>query len=135
MASDQSTEEPAVIVFPDGIPGFPTHRRFVLVNFADDSVFQMMQSVDDPDISMVVASPWDFFPDYAPELSEIEQRDLGIEQATDAVVFCPVTITGTDLSMNLVGPFVVNQNTREGRQVVLVDDTYAIRTPIPVGAD
>ena len=133
MAPDNVEHADSVITFAEGIPGFPDLRRFVLVNFAENSAFQMLECLDDEDVAMVVGSPWLFFPDYQPELSDVDQQGLDLDDAADAVVFCPVTI-GEDggLTMNLLGPFVVNGSTRQGRQIVLVHDAYSVRTPIPV---
>ena len=131
----ESSDPSNPIVFEDGIPGFPDHTSFVLVNFVEDGVFQLLQSVDDPDLAMVVASPWIFFPDYEPELTELDRSGLGLENAEDAVVFCSVVVADdSNLSMNLLGPFVVNKHTRTGRQVVLMDGAHQTRTPIPAPA-
>ena len=121
------------LLFEDGIPGFPDHRRFQLIDFVGDSAFQMLQSLDDESMAMIVCSPWMFFPNYEPEITDADQEGLELETAEDAIVFCPVTISAPDkVYANLLGPFVVNAKTRRGRQVVLVDSDYAVKTPIPV---
>jgi len=108
-----------VLTFPRGIPGFPTCQRFVLTEIVDDGAFQLLQSIDDPEVSMVVSVPWLFFPDYAPELAASDTEELGLAAPEDAVVFCPVTVApdSAALFLNLLGPFIVNSRTREGRQV------------------
>lgn len=122
--------------FDDGIPGFPDAHRFQLVELVDDGAFQLLQNVDDPDLAIVVGVPWLFFPDYAPELTDVDQAGLGIEEEQDAVVFCAVTLDADRKSahMNLLGPFIVNVKTRMGRQVVLTDQDYPIRALLPVSA-
>lgn len=132
MTHDIPIDAAEVITFEDGIPGFPDHREFVIVNFVQDGAFQVLQSVADQNLSMIVASPWLFFPDYEPELTSLDQDGLALHDSAEAVVFCPVTISGGSLYMNLLGPFVVNATNRLGRQVVLVDGQYEVRTPIPV---
>lgn len=131
-ASDVPDTDAGILTFRDGIPGFPEATRFVLVETVDDGVFQLLECVDDPALSMVVTVPWLFFPDYSPELSEIEQRELQIESEADAVVFCAVTLDGdADTAYaNLLGPFVVNSRTREGRQLVLTDSGYPARAEL-----
>jgi len=115
---DQKTLE-----FPDGIPGFPGSRRFVLTELSDDGSFQLLRSLDEEQVSMVVSVPWHFFPDYTPELDDTQLNELGIDSADEAMVFCPVTLdkANSALYVNLLGPFVVNVRTRHGRQVVLED--------------
>ena len=119
--------------FDDGIPGFPDARSFVLVELVEDGVFQLLQNVENGDLALVVAVPWLFFPDYAPELSDVDQDGLGIERQEDAIVFCPVTIDADAdrMHMNLMGPFVVNARTRVGRQIVLADQDFPLRAEIP----
>lgn len=131
-----ATEETAAggeaLHFPDGLPGFPDLTQFVLVELREDGAFQELRSVDDPDVSMIVCVPWLFFPDYAPVLSDEEQEDLEIETQDDAVVFVPVTFDEQlrQVSLNLLGPFVVNPRTRRGRQLVLADSQYPVKAPI-----
>ena len=125
--------EEKVISFDEGIPGFSSSRRFVLVDAAPDSAFQLLQSVDTPDVSMIVTVPWLFFPDYAPELSDLEQASLGIAGPEDVALFCSVVLTPDDrdtVFVNLMGPFVVNPNTRRGCQFVLAGSGYPLRAPV-----
>lgn len=123
--------EDSTIRFPDGLPGFPQLTRFILVDPVDDGAFQLLQSVEDQDVGMVVCVPWLFFPDYAPELTEEDQEDLGIDRPEDAVVFCAVSLDGPDrVHLNLMGPLIVNHRTRLGRQVVLADSGYPTRATV-----
>lgn len=129
------TEAAAVegeILFEEGIPGFAGLRRFALVSLAEDSAFSLLQSLEDADVAMVVAVPWLFFPDYAPELAEADRESLDLRRPEDAVIFCPVTLDRerNTVYLNLLGPFVVNAATRRGRQVVLADSGYPVRAPV-----
>jgi flagellar assembly factor FliW len=126
--------EEKILRFDDGIPGFPQSRRFALIDVAPGAAFQFLQSLDDPDVSMVVTVPWLFFPDYAPELSDAERNELQLDQPEDAIIFCPVTLDSQQrtIYLNLLGPFVVNAKTRSGRQVVLADSGYPVRAPVKV---
>ncbi len=135
MTDDQDGLEPH-LTFPEGIPGFPDATRWVLSELAEDGAFQLLQSLDDPDLAMVVGVPWLFFPDYAPDLADTEVQALGIESPEDAILFCSVTITeeGGEPTMNLLGPFVVNRHTQVGRQIVLGIDDAQLRAPLPLGA-
>ena len=81
---------------------------------------------------MIVCVPWLFFHDYAPVLSDIEQEELALESADDAILFVPVSINtdSRQMFLNLLGPFVVNVKTRIGRQLVLTGTDYTTRTLI-----
>ena len=125
--------EDKVILFDEGIPGLPDCRRFVLLDLAPDSAFQVLQSVDSPEVSMIVTVPWLFFPDYAPELSDVEQASLAIGGPEDVALFCSVVLTPDEkdtVFVNLMGPFVVNPGTRRGCQFVLAGSGYPLRAPV-----
>lgn len=128
-------EEDQILWFDDGIPGFPHSRRFVLVDMAEGSAFQILQSLDERDVSLIVTVPWLFFPDYDFELSELEQRELGISSVEETVVFSVVTLDGENhrVLLNLLGPIVVNAANRKGRQVVLVDSELPVRAAVELG--
>lgn len=133
QASGQTDIDEKIIEFDEGIPGFPELRRFVIVELHDDGAFQELRSVDDPDVAMIVTVPWLFFPEYAPSLSDAEQADLALTSAEDAVLFVPVSIADDEVTLNLLGPFVVNKKTRRGRQLVLADSDYSVKAPITLG--
>lgn len=46
---------------------------------------------------------------------------MGLTGPDEAIVFCPVTLDQENdtIYFNLLGPFVVNSRTRQGRQIVL----------------
>lgn len=125
----------AVLRFADGIPGFAEAHRFALSDLTEDGTFQLLTCVEDPGVSLVVASPWLFFPDYAPELPDGDRRVLGLEDPTEAVLFCSVTAEDDveQLVVNLRAPFVANASTRAARQVIL-DEDLPLRAPVPAGA-
>jgi flagellar assembly factor FliW len=125
-----------VITFIDGIPGFPGSRRFVLLSISPDSDFQLLQSLDEPHVSMVVTVPWTFFPDYEPVIEETDREELELTSPDDAVLFCPVTLEAATRRafLNLMGPFVVNAQTRNGRQLVLSGSDQPVRAAIELGS-
>lgn len=129
------TSDPPVLRFADGIPGFADAHGFLLSDLTDDGTFQLLTCIEDPELSIVVAVPWLFFPDYAPELTETDRRGLGIDDPTDAVVFCSVTAdeAADELVVNLRAPFIANANTRAARQIIL-DEDLPLRAPLSAGA-
>lgn len=134
--TDSGSISDNTILFEEGIPGFPDHHEFELVDFSSgDSAFQLLQSTKDADLAMIVCSPWLFFPDYEPEITDADREGLDLVNPDDAVLFCPVTIgSENSLTVNLLGPFVVNAGTRQARQIVLIDSQYDTRAPIQIEA-
>lgn len=130
-------DEARVLRFDDGLPGFPDDRRFALVDARDgDDVFYWLQSLDDPAVAFLAAVPWLFFPDYEPELPEADQALLGLERAADALVLCLLTVHRDQqtITANLLGPVIVNQQTRHGRQVVLAESRWPVQAPLAAAA-
>jgi flagellar assembly factor FliW len=127
-------QDPDVLTFDGGIPGFAAAERFVLGDFTEDGTFQLLRCLDDPELSIVVTSPWLFFPEYGMDLPESERRQLAIEDPADALVFCSVIAEDTEaLFINLRAPFVANARTRAARQVVLDDPDLPLRALVPSG--
>ena len=129
---DLEVDEEKFLQFPDGLPGFPGSQRFTLVPVPENDVFLWLQSVDDPALAFLCTVPWPFFPDYEPELPDVDQDALAIADAADAMVLCMLTVRREERSVtaNLLGPLVINQRTRTGRQVVLADSDYPLRAPL-----
>ena len=121
-----------VLSFPDGLPGFADAHGFVLVDVKDNEVFFWLQSTEDPALAFLCAVPWPFFPEYAPEVPDDDQTALELETAEDAMVLTILTVHREDnlITANLLGPVVVNQRTRVGRQVVLFSDEYPVQAPL-----
>lgn len=132
--NDAPAYDGKTLSFPEGIAGFPEARSFTLRDLAEDSAFQLFDCIERPELSMVVVVPWLMFPDYAPEVDEATQAALGLERAEDAIVFCSVTVEPEEESLycNLLGPFVVNASTLEGRQVVQADLNLPVRASVPL---
>lgn len=128
-----STTPEGVLTFPDGVPGFTDAKRFVLRDLVPDGAFQLLTCLDVEGLELVVGQPWLFFPDYAPEIGDDDQQEIGLQAPEDALLFCAVTLPeGEDAqpSMNLLGPFVVNRHTLVGRQVVLDEDRHQVRAAL-----
>lgn len=124
----------AVLRFRDGIPGFPGAVHFALSDLTDEGTFQLLTCLDDPDLTIVVASPWLFFPDYAPDVPTADSNSLDLADPGDVALFCSV-VADDDvdrIALNLRAPFVANARTLVARQVVLEED-LPLRAYVPTG--
>ena len=61
-----SVDDSRIMTFPRGLLGFPTHKRFALIQANSENYFFWLQSIDDPALAFVVTDPGIFFKDYAP---------------------------------------------------------------------
>jgi flagellar assembly factor FliW len=130
---DLEVDEDKVLTFPEGLLGFPADTTYVMIGVEDTEAYRWLQSTDDPGLSFLTVIPWHFFPDYEPEVDPVTQRDLGLDNASDAIVLCLVTVRdneSTTVTANLLGPLVVNTNSRVGRQIVLAESGYPARADL-----
>lgn len=119
-----------VVFFEEGLLGFENLRRFVLLPVDNSLVFTWLQSIEDPNVSFLLADPFMFFPDYEVELEEGVRESLKIEGAKDVVIQAIVTIPDSgvkDMTANLVGPVVISVNDKIGKQIVLTHTNYSTR--------
>lgn len=122
--------EDRVITFPKGLLGFSEHRRFCLLEPAEDSAFFWLQSVDDPSLAFVVTDPSFFVPEYSVPIRAEQMTDLALGRLEDAQVFVIVNKVDQALTGNLQGPLVINTLTRSGEQFVLAEKRWTTRHPL-----
>ncbi len=123
-------DEEAVITFSQGLFGFESYRRFVVLCIDEKSPFRWLQSMEEPGLAFVVIEPRHFMPDYAPTISDADAEALGIGADTPYLVFAVVTIPPgkpEEMTANLMGPIIVNAATRMARQVIVEDDCYSTK--------
>lgn len=121
-----------VISFSDGLVGFSEWRRFVLLEDPDEAPIGVLQCIDDTAISFLVTDPWYVYNEYKPTLRSDDLSELGLDKLQDGRVLCilaakegPVLVTA-----NLLGPIVINPETRSARQVILQDSPYSAQHPV-----
>ena len=97
-----------VLEFPAGLIGLPG-TRWAIVPSAAGSPFRWLHSLEDSSLALPVTSPWDFFPDYAVELSDSDTERVGSDDADGVEVFVTVRAGAelSDFSANLRAPIVI----------------------------
>ncbi|WP_165491825.1 flagellar assembly protein FliW [Egibacter rhizosphaerae] len=129
VATDPDTTE---LHLDEGLLGFRDARRFRLVDLDRAGTFQVLESLDREDLSIVVCAPWVFFPEYVADIGEDEERWLELSDPSEAVLLTPVVIDTDQKSfhLNLLGPIVFNARTRRGKQVVLAESGHPARATV-----
>lgn len=120
--------------FQESLLGFPDSSTYVVIE-VEDSPYLWLQSADEPDVAFLAMSPFPFFPTYDLELGDDEQTALGVESVSQVEVLTLLTVHRMDkqpetITANLLGPIVVNVESREARQVVLDNTDYSTREPL-----
>lgn len=93
--------------------------------------FAALGSLDEEDVSFVVAPPGALYPGYRVEIPETEVGLLGLSGPDDAEVLVLVACReGAMPTANLLGPVIVKISTDEAVQVVLEDSGYAVAVAV-----
>lgn len=115
-----------ILEFPGGLPGFEDVKRFVLLNMEEKGIYQVLQSIDQPQVALIVTNPYLFLKDYSFDLDGKTLELLEIESPKDVIILSIVTLRTpfSETTVNLQAPVVVNYNRNKGKQVILNDTFY-----------
>jgi flagellar assembly factor FliW len=124
--------EEDVIEFPHGLIGLGG-RRYAVVS-REGGAFAWLHSVEDPALALPVTNPWEFFADYAVDLSGEESARLGIADpaAVDVWVTVRAGASPADFCANLRAPILVAGG--RGHQVINEAPDAPVRAPLFPGA-
>ena len=109
------------------MPGFPSHRDFVLVRLNDDGLLYAFTSVEDPELRFLVAPPEPFFPDYAPEIDNDVFAALNTKDPDRLLLLTVITAGVNETTANLLAPIVVDRDSMRAVQVVLSGSGMPVR--------
>ncbi|YCI23180.1 flagellar assembly protein FliW [Paenibacillus sp. Z3-2] len=93
----------------------------------EDTPFNYLQSVREPALAFLLASPFMFVPDYSFELSEADKEELEIQDQVSVYSIVTIQAEANKSTMNLLAPVVLNPEKRVGKQVVLHQSSYETR--------
>jgi flagellar assembly factor FliW len=115
-----------VIEFPHGLIGLGG-SRFAIVE--REGSFSWLHSIDDPSLALPVTNPWDFFADYAVELSDEDSEPITAAPA-DVAVWVTVRAGAelADFYANLRAPILVASG--QGHQVINESPDAPVRAPL-----
>ncbi|MBN2258972.1 MAG: flagellar assembly protein FliW [Clostridiales bacterium] len=118
-----------VLNFKEGILGFEDNKQYILLNLFETQSFTCLQSITDDKIAFILVKPWDFFPDYAIDISDEELNEINIKNEKEIALYNIVSIPN-DLKQstaNLLAPIVINIEKKDGKQYVLREDKYTVK--------
>ncbi|MDL1163252.1 flagellar assembly protein FliW [Yersinia pestis] len=124
------------VSFEGSILGFEKLNEFELEVIKDTS-FLYLKSLEQPDITFLTTSPFEWYTDYSLVLDERIKNKLLLEDPEGTLVLCIVTLQDSlDTStINLVAPLIVNVEKRLGNQYVLQKVGYQAKSPLIVKKD
>lgn len=129
---DLEVPDDRVITMERPVLGFEKLRTFCLVEMEELTPFYWLQSTDEPAVAFLVCNPLVFFPDYRIEINSQEIAELTVHDVKSVETYVIVTIPddGKEISANLQGPILINNENGRAKQLVLVNSDYDVRHPL-----
>ncbi len=117
-----------VINFEKGLLGFEDEKQFVIIRNRETE-FYYLQSLNDKDITFIIVDLKDVMAGYDPKVEVDFLKDLGeIDHNLQIFNICTVKENLEELTVNLLGPIVINMDTKKGKQVVISNDEgYSVK--------
>lgn len=132
-AREHGEKTAEAITFPRGLPGLGQNRKFSLQIIEGNQLFYYLQSMDEPEVGLILIDPFPCFPEYFVELNEQDKSEMEVAREEEILVFTTVTVLGEGkLTTNLSAPIVVNAGRRLAKQVILPERIGQMRTPLPL---
>lgn len=133
--ADASVAHGAQYLFPQGLYGFETQRRFVLLRDEENpqNPFMWLKSEEEAGVAFPVLDAATLFSDYAPALPELAAQalELGEGGAPRFLVIASVLPEDGRLFLNLKCPVALNPARRLGTQMILEDERFPMRYYLP----
>ncbi len=122
-------EKKDIINFSEGLLGFEDLKKFFIVDPGDQTLILWLQSIDDAATAFPMIEPKIYKPDYAVKLLPAELNSLNLENLNNTSIYTILTIPQdvTEMSANLKAPIVINNQSKNARQIVLQDSKLEVR--------
>ena len=122
-------DDASSIHFAEGLPGFETEQRFVLIQRPDQHPLVFLQSLHTAGLCFPALPVRVVDPGYQPLLCERDLESLGFATqpaiGKDAALLALIAVHQDDPTANLLAPIVVNLATREAAQCIDAELRYS----------
>ncbi|MCH1429959.1 MAG: flagellar assembly protein FliW [Chlamydiales bacterium] len=129
-----SIKKDKIVHFPEGLPAFEEVKDFVLINNKEEAPFLWLQAVTMPELAFVAIDPFLICPDYRPEISEADLKQLKVSKKEDVLILSIVNMkdkVSKGITTNLVGVILINWKEKIGKQVIIKNhQSYSIKFAI-----
>lgn len=133
-----SMSQAAAVTMVEPIAGFESDTDYLLSPIDEAGYLASLRSVRDPELRFVLSPAEIFFADYGRTLTQIVTAPvadaLGTEPDANAQQILVILTIGSslkDTTANLRAPLVVDRATGRAIQVILEDDSFPLRAPLP----
>jgi len=117
-----------VILFEEGLIGFPEAKRFVLIESESLSPFRIIQCVDDPRVGFLVLDPRSVIKTYERSIPYEAWRSLKVMDKSERLSLV-ISIIGKDprqSTANFQAPLLINHLKMLGKQLILANSRYSV---------
>lgn len=121
--------------FEKGLLGLELYKNFVLKDIDEVDSFKLLQCKEEPDIGLILVSPFDIEKEYEFEISDVIEKQIDAETIKDLLIFTTVNVNSdpNKMTTNLRAPIIINTVSKKGIQVILNNEQYKIKHPISKG--
>ena len=125
-------DKDAIVRFDEGLIGFSEFKDFVLIQAEEIKPFRLLQSADSNEIGFLVLDPRFRVVNYFDQipLREWEAIDVTSPEKRIAVVIVNIGLHAHQMTCNFQAPLLVNYEKMTGRQIILTDSGFGIRSPL-----
>lgn len=117
-APEALTQEVLELQFPSGLLGFESHKDYQLISDPDLKPYVWLKGKDAAHTFLVIPPSY-VVENYSIELADEDVNFIGLENPAHAVVLNIATWHPDEsVTVNLKGPIIYNEKTRQARQVV-----------------
>lgn len=121
----------SALEFSDGLPGFESEHRFVIVERPMHHPLVFLQSVKTPTLCFPALPVLVVDPAYRPRLSDTDLKRLGFLQqpriGQEAAILVLIAVHEQDPTANLLAPIVINLRSRAAAQCIDPEVRYSHR--------
>jgi flagellar assembly factor FliW len=118
-----------VFYFPQGLPAFEEFKQYLFAFNPEYHPFVFMNSIEAAGLSFVCIDPFLIYPEYAPRLSQADQKLIGATSPDDVQLLSIVTVRSdmNETTANLQGPIAINIKNSLCKQILCEGQSYPIR--------
>jgi flagellar assembly factor FliW len=119
---EQCSQHTHILDVSGGLFGFPDIQKMELFYDVEELPFMWLREDNQDGLAFIVIEPGGIIPDYTVEVSDNDVEYLGISGADDTMILNIVTLPSegnSKISVNLVGPVIVNRNTFVAKQCII----------------
>jgi len=127
------------VSLPQGLFGFADLRSLDLVYDEEELPFMWLREEKKDGLAFIVLEPGGIIPNYSVEVADADVNVLGITGPEDTMILNIVTLPpyqSGKISLNLVGPIIVNRRTLVGKQCIINNhEEFSARHLLDVGGE